>query len=853
MSGLGESIAVGVEEEFHVVDLETRHLVPRAESLLERLPQKRFTHELQRSVVESNSRPYVRLEDLGQDLTALRRTVVEAADGLGLGIVAAGTVPLVDPAALKISPDARYEKMLEDYQLLTREQLICGAQVHVDVANRDLAVEVAHRVARWLPPLLAFSASSPYWMGADSGYASSRTLVWQRWPTTGPVRRFSSAAEYDQMVADLVRSGVITDPGMIYFDVRPSAHLPTVEMRMCDACPRVEDVVLMAGVFRAVVMRELQAIEDDGPVQQEVPMEMVRAATWRSARSGLEGALVDPSDGTARPAAEVIRRMLDGLRPQLEATGDWESVTTLAEYALGRGSSAERQRQIIAHGGTFADVVDRLVAVTRSDGWQAEFGGPIPRLTTELLGDYQAVQDEAVIAGIVREPYQPILQVLDKLGSAELCRREGVRDAYMKQIGMNFRVESEEERQERTLDRDGVASGRKMPLDLTPRLIAGDDWAKISEGMPQRVRALEAFLHDVYGRREVIKDQVIPAWIVDEAPGYRAAGWRVHSAATRCSVAGLDVARDGAGRWVVLEDNLRVPSGIGYAVGNRRTAVQALPELDRAGVLDPEGAAGLLREALLAASPSADPVIGVVTSGPSDPAYYEHRTLAEEMDVVLVEPGDLAVRDGVVYAAGRRVDVLYRRIDEDDLLGGPLGAALLDATESGALTLANAPGNGVADDKSLYRYVPRLIDYYLGERPLLANVPTYLCREPEDRGQVLDRLSELVVKPVDGYGGQGVIIGAHASARELDEVRERILAEPERWVAQETIALSTHPTFDGERMRPHAVDLRGFVFLGERPVVPQAALTRVAPPGSMIVNSSQGGGAKDTWLMRESL
>ncbi|MET8158123.1 carboxylate--amine ligase/circularly permuted type 2 ATP-grasp protein [Sphaerisporangium sp. NPDC005289] len=852
MSGLGESIAVGVEEEFHVVDLETRHLVPRAESLLERLPQERFTHELQRSVVESNSRPYVRLEDLGQDLTALRRTVVEAADGLGLGIVAAGTVPLVDRAALKVSPDARYEKMLEDYQLLTREQLICGAQVHVDVANRDLAVEVAHRVARWLPPLLALSASSPYWMGADSGYASSRTLVWQRWPTTGPVRRFSSAAEYDRMVADLVRSGVISDPGMIYFDVRPSAHVSTVEMRMCDACPRVEDVLLLAGVFRALVMRELAAIENDGPVQQEIPMELVRAATWRAARSGMEGALVDPADGTARPAAEVIRRMLDGLRPQLSATGDWEAVTTLAEYAIGRGSSAERQRQILAHGGTFADVVDRLVTATRSDGWQAEFGGPIPRLTTELLEDYRAVQDEAVIEGIVREPYQPVFQILDKLGSAELYRREVMRDAYMNETGMIFGAEGQDGLQD-GLDWDGTGSGRKMPLDLVPRLIAGDDWAKISGGLPQRVRALEAFLRDVYGRREVIKDRVIPAWIVDESPGYRPAGWRVHSAAIRASVAGLDVARDGAGRWVVLEDNLRVPSGIGYAVGNRRTAVHALPELDRAGVLDPEGAAGLLREALLAASPAPDPVLGVVTSGPSDPAYYEHRALAEEMDAVLAEPGDLSVRDGAVYAAGRRVDVLYRRIDEDDLLGGPLGPALLEAVESGALTLANAPGNGVADDKSLYRYVPRLIDYYLGERPLLANVPTYLCRETEDREQVLDRLPELVVKPVDGYGGQGVIIGEHASARELEQVRERILAEPERWVAQETIALSTHPTFDGERMRPHAVDLRAFVFLGKDAVVPRAALTRVAPAGSMIVNSSQGGGAKDTWLLKEAL
>ncbi|RCG30740.1 YbdK family carboxylate-amine ligase [Sphaerisporangium album] len=838
MTGLAESVAVGVEEEFHVVDLETRHLVPRAGNLLQRLPDRRFTQELQRSVVESNSRPYVRLEDLGQDLTALRRTVIEAADGLGLGIVAAGTVPLVDPAALEISPDARYEQMLEDYQLLTREQLICGAQVHVDVADRDLAVNVAHRVARYLPPLLALSASSPFWLGTDSGYASYRTLVWQRWPTTGPVRKFASAAEYDRVVADLVRSGVIMDPGMIYFDVRPSAHVPTIELRMCDACPRVEDVVLLAGIFRAIVLRELRAVQNEEPPQDD-GMEIVRAATWRSARSGLEGVLVDPHEGTPMPAAEVVRRTITGLRPQLEATGDWEIVTALAEEALARGSSATRQRRVIGDGGTLADVVDLLVAETRSEGWQAAFGGPVPDLATSLLKGYEAVRDEAVIEGTVRQPYQPVFGVLDRLGAVELREREAERDRYMREIGMTFRVKDEE-----------VTEGReRMPLDLVPRLVAADDWAKIREGMPQRVRALEAFLRDVYGRREVIKDHVLPAWVVDESPGYRPAGWRVREDMIRCSVAGLDVARDGAGRWAVLEDNLRVPSGIGYATGNRRVTAHALPELDRSGVLDPEGTASLLKRILLQATAADGARLGVVTSGREDPAYYEHRSLAEEMGVVLAEPAQLEVRDGAVYAAGERVDVLYRRIDEDELLNGPIGPALLDAIESGALTLANAPGNGVADDKSLYRYVPRLIDYYLGERPLLANVTTYLCRDPEDREHVLDRLEELVVKPVDGFGGQGVIIGRDASGRELEAVRADILAAPERWVAQETVSLSTHPTFDGDRMRPHVVDLRAFVFSGREAVVPQVALSRVAPAGSMIVNSSMGGGAKDTWLL----
>ncbi|GAA3154512.1 glutamate--cysteine ligase [Planomonospora alba] len=357
-------ITVGVEEEFHVVDAETRRLVPRGGLLLQQLPEDSFTHELQRSVVEANSRPLTALEDLGRDLAALRRRVTTAADGLGLGIAAAGSVPLVDVEALKISPDPRYEQMLDDYQLLTREQLICGTQVHAEVDNRDLAVTVAHRLAPWAPPLLALSASSPYWLGADTGYAGYRPLIWQRWPTAGPMAAFASAAEYDRVVGDLVRSGVITDPGMIYFDIRPSAHVPTVELRICDSCPLIGDILLIAGLFRALVARELQAARDGSG--RPVRLEMVRAATWQAARSGLEGELVDPVEGVPLPAAEVIRRMVDGLRPQLEEAGDWDLVTSLAGEALARGGSAARQRAAFAREGRLADVVDLVLAETRS-------------------------------------------------------------------------------------------------------------------------------------------------------------------------------------------------------------------------------------------------------------------------------------------------------------------------------------------------------------------------------------------------------------------------------------------------------------------------------------------------------
>ncbi|WP_219470925.1 carboxylate-amine ligase [Nonomuraea rhizosphaerae] len=357
-------IALGVEEEFHIVDARTRHLVCRSQLLLDTLPEDRFAEELQRSTVESNTKPFANLEDLAGDLRVLRETVIKAAGELGLGIVAAGSAPLADLQAMKVSPDPRYEQMLDDYQLLTREQLICGTQVHAEVADRDLAIAVAHRLGPWLAPLVALSASSPFWLGADTGYASYRTLVWQRWPTAGPMARFGSAKEYEQMIRNLIRTGVITDPGMIYFDVRPSAHVPTVELRVCDSCPRVEDIVLIAGLFRALVTRELAEIERDPG--REVLLDPVRAATWQAARSGMEGELVDPVEGVPRPAAEVVRRMVDGLRPQLEETGDWALVSELAQDVIRGGSSAARQRQAFARRGNLADVVDLLLDETRS-------------------------------------------------------------------------------------------------------------------------------------------------------------------------------------------------------------------------------------------------------------------------------------------------------------------------------------------------------------------------------------------------------------------------------------------------------------------------------------------------------
>ncbi|GAB2828541.1 hypothetical protein GCM10022221_28730 [Actinocorallia aurea] len=824
-----ESVAVGVEEEFHLVDLRTRRLVPRADALLERLSQERFSSELQRSVVETNSRPFVSLADLAEDLTALRHGVVEEAENFGLGAVAAGTVPIVDLEALDVTPDARYENMLEEYQLLAREQLICGAQVHVEVPDRDLAVAVASRVAPWTPVLLALSASSPFWLGEDSGYASARTLAWSRWPTTGPPPVVESAKEYDELIADLIRTGVITDPGMIYYDLRPSSHVPTLELRVPDACPRVEDVTLLAGLFRALVVAALRDIES-GRSPRGFRPELVRAQTWRAAREGLEGELVDPVSGRPYAAARVVRGLLDRLRPVLEDSGDWDLVARLASESLERGSSAARQRAVFAAGG-LEEVVDLLVAETRM---HTKSGGPEkPRTEVmRMLRGYDSSADEAIVFDrTARRHYGMVLNAFERLGPGGVAERERRRDEVQRNLGMYFRTGDDRE--------------RLFPFDLFPRVVAGEDWRAVSSGLAQRARALEAFLHDAYGDREIVRDGVVPAALIDSSPGLRPEGRLVAPGTVRCAVTGTDLVRTSAGRWYVLEDNLRVPSGIGYAMANRWLAARVLPELVRAApTSSPRRAVSVLRDALTHGSRA----LALVTEGPGDAAFYEHRLLATEMGVPLVQPGDLRVdAKGRVFARDIPVEVLYRRIEEDALFEAV--PALRAALAAGTLVLANAPGNGLGDDKALYAHVPDFITYYLNETPVLDNVPTFLCREPERLAEVLDRLAELVVKPVDGYGGRGVVIGPDASPAELARVREQITADPEAWIAQETIGLSTHPTFADGRLEPRAVDLRGFVCMGAETEVVPLALTRVAAAGSRIVNSSRGGGSKDTWLL----
>ena len=848
-------LSIGAEEEFHVVDLESRHSAPEVEALLTGLDDAEFAPELQRSLVETNTPVCTSLDELRGHLQRLRAKLASAAEPHGLGVVAAGTVPLVDLDGGDISAGARFAHMQHEYQVLVNEQQICGAQVHVDVPDRDEAVQVVRRVAPYLPTFLAISASSPYWRGRDTGYASYRDLIWARWPTAGPPGLVETAAEYDALIESLITSGTISDPGMVYFDIRPSAHVPTVELRICDACPEVDFVVLIAGLFRALVRRAREECAAGEPLPA-VRHELLRAATWRAARSGLEGDVVDPGGWSLISPALLITQLVDSLRPHLEALGDFEQVQDLSQMALSRGSAAARQRRRFGLRGELTDVVDGLLAATQGDNLpfaEARMVVEAPR----LLADYRAPGfDEAVTDdGQVRPQYGWMFRTLSRMGSRGMGAAEHALHTEQRARGVTFRVGDEPE--------------RLFPLDLMPRIITAEDWTSLTAGLEQRVRALEAFLRDVYGERRIVADGVLPAAVVDEAPGRSHLGKLVPEEAVRVAVAGIDLVRDRGDHWLVLEDNLRVPSGMAYSIMSRRLIRSAMPDLEPpTGVVPLEDVPRRLRAALLSA---VDPdqvgydAVALMSAGQVDSAYFEHQLLADRMGIPVVTPRDLQVTDDGVFLVGEgartRLSALYRRIDEQELMESagadlrPIGRALGNAVRRGNVALLNAFGNGVADDKATYAYVPEMISYYLDEKPLLDSVPTYPCVDPERRAEVLDRLDELVLKPVNGYGGKGIVIGPRASREELDEVRAAIRSTPALWVAQDMVSLSTHPTFADDHLEPRAVDLRVFVLQSRRgpattvDVLP-AALSRMAPPGSMIVNSSRGGGAKDTWVLR---
>ena len=404
-----------------------------------------------------------------------------------------------------------------------------------------------------------------------------------------------------------------------------------------------------------------------------------------------------------------------------------------------------------------------------------------------------------------------------------------------------------------------------FPFDLLPRLIPSDEWEHLETGLAQRVVALDRFIGDIYGERRAIADGVVPNALVSTCEGYVRQMVGVRPPLGRyVHVAGIDLVRDDHGIWRVLEDNLRCPSGMSYVVQNRAFMRRAFPEAFADHHVEPVGHAPfLLLSALMAAAPEGtdSPRVVVLTPGPANAAYYEHTFLAQQMGVPLVEGRDLVVRDRRVYVrttAGReRVDVIYRRIDDgfldpaslrsDSLLGV---AGLMQSVRENRVTVCNAIGTGVADDKAVYAYVPDLIRYYLEEEPILEQVPTFLLERDDEREYVLENLDKLVVKAVDGAGGYGLLIGPHATPGERELFARRVRENPRGYIAQETVRLSRAPVLVGERFRARHVDLRPFVVYGDHPVVVPGGLTRVAlRDGSLVVNSSQGGGSKDTWVL----
>ena len=458
--------------------------------------------------------------------------------------------------------------------------------------------------------------------------------------------------------------------------------------------------------------------------------------------------------------------------------------------------------------------------------------------------------------GAPRSHYQALLAQLDAFPPGELLRRERLRDEAFRTAGITFTVYGESEGVERT-----------FPLDLVPRLIPSDEWEHLERGLVQRITVLNRFLDDLYvGERAAVRDGVVPWWLVASSAGFvrEAAGIAVPHGA-RCLVAGVDLVRDDTGTYRVLEDNLRNPSGISYVLENRQAMTRVLPKIFANHRVRPVDHYGLsLLHALQSVAPASagdDPTVVLLTPGIYNSAYFEHAFLARQMGVELVEGRDLVVDDHTVAMRTtqglQRVDVIYRRIDDsflDPVVFEPSSAlgvpGLMAAVRAGTVTLANAVGNGVADDKAVYAYVPDLIRYYTGEEPILPNVETHLLWDADQREDVLDRLDQVVVKPVAEAGGYGITIGPKASAAELDACRASIEAHPRGWIAQEVVQLSRHPTFVDDHMEGRHVDLRPFVLCGESIEVIPGGLTRVAlRKDSLIVNSSQGGGSKDTWVL----
>ncbi len=459
-------------------------------------------------------------------------------------------------------------------------------------------------------------------------------------------------------------------------------------------------------------------------------------------------------------------------------------------------------------------------------------------------------------AGRPRPGYRRLYEHLNRLGPQELQRRQDLAMQMFRHHGITFAVYPDEQGTEKV-----------FPFDIIPRIISAATWGRLEAGLKQRLAALNLFLDDVYGRKLILKQRAIPPEIVLSSSLYmrEVEGFQVPRG-IHSHIAGIDLVRDGKGDFFVLEDNLRTPSGVSYVLADRYVMKRVLPDLFAGYPVRPvEGYVHeLLRHLRWLAPPGIeDPTVVLLTPGINNSAYYEHLYLAKQMGIELVEGSDLVVDEDHVFMRTTRglsaVHVIYRRIDDtwlDPIFGRQESlvgvAGLVNSYRAGHVAIANALGNGVADDKAVYALVPDIIKYYLDEDPILPNVPTFLCANERERRHVLEHLDELVVKTVDSSGGYGMLIGPVATREEREEFKRRIEARPRAYIAQPVVALSVQPVFDGGTLRPTHQDLRPFVLTGPEVHVTAGGLTRVAlKPGSLIVNSSQGGGSRDTWVMAD--
>ncbi|MGI9509496.1 MAG: circularly permuted type 2 ATP-grasp protein [Geminicoccaceae bacterium] len=461
-------------------------------------------------------------------------------------------------------------------------------------------------------------------------------------------------------------------------------------------------------------------------------------------------------------------------------------------------------------------------------------------------------------SGQRREPYADYHDWIETEDLARLKKQSAESEVFFRRTGITFNVYGEEE-----------ATERLIPFDIVPRIISAREWARLARGIEQRVRAINAFLYDIYHRQEILRSGRVPLHLIAENEAFLPEMIGVSPPGNVYThIVGVDIVRTGENEFFVLEDNARTPSGVSYMLENRETMLKMFPELfTKVRVKNISGYPHDLRASLAASAPSAcngKPHIAILTPGIHNSAYFEHAFLADQMGAELVEGHDLRVVDGRIAARTTRgfvpIDVLYRRIDDDFLdpltfkpesvIGVP---GIMDVYRAGGITLANAPGTGIADDKAIYSYMPEIVEFYTGEKAILQNVPTWRCSEPDALAYVLDHLGELVVKEVHGSGGYGMLVGPTASKKELSRFRAKLEANPGNYIAQPTLALSTVPVLTKAGLAPRHVDLRPYVLVSpDRINITPGGLTRVAlKKGSLVVNSSQGGGTKDTWVLDE--